>query len=99
MHYSSVVRIDPAKDIRDRLPGHLMLPKYTDTWITSHSNPGLIRDMSKGFKDGTLNELKWQVGLRGSLDKAKNKEQKSRPESKDTQIRQLQQSINGSAIG
>ena len=33
IHYSSVIRIDPKKDCRGKLPDHLVLPKYSDTFV------------------------------------------------------------------
>jgi len=33
IHYSSVIRIDPNKDCRGKLPDHLILPKFSDKFV------------------------------------------------------------------
>ena len=66
VHYSSVVRIDPRKDTRNRMPDHLNLPKYCDKFI-AEQDPKLVRDLASGPKGISINELKWQVGLRNHL--------------------------------
>ena len=47
VNYSSVVRTDPSKDLRGKLPDHLTLPKYSDKFITEH-NTQLVRELQKG---------------------------------------------------
>ena len=65
VHYSSVVRIDPQKDCRGGLPDHLTLPQFNDKFIARDS-PQLARCLTQGAKGISLNDLKWQVGLRSS---------------------------------
>ena len=46
------------------MPDHLSLPQYSDKFITEN-NSQLVRCLhAKGTKGLSINELKWQVGLR-----------------------------------
>ena len=45
VNYSSVCRIDPTKDCRGRLPDHLTLPKYSDSFV-SQQNSSLVRTLA-----------------------------------------------------
>ena len=38
-HYSSVERIGRNREIRDRLPDHLTLPKYSDKFVAQNDAP------------------------------------------------------------
>ena len=64
-----MIRIDPKKDCRGKLPDHLVLPKFSDTFVAGQ-NPSLVRELASGNRKFrcTLNDLKWQVGLRGSIE-------------------------------
>ena len=64
--YSSVSRLDPTMDCRGKLPDHLMLPRYSDEFIAGQ-NPSLVRDLSVKQVDRSINNLKWQLGLRDSI--------------------------------
>ena len=57
VHYSSVVRIDPKRDLRGKHADHLALPKWSDKFIAGQ-DPKLVRELCKG-KNISLNQIKW----------------------------------------
>lgn len=62
-NYSSVDRVGPKQDLYLRIPEHLALPKYDDSFVNKN-DPKLLRELTKGNLKSTLNELKWKCSLR-----------------------------------
>ena len=64
-HYSSVEVIDRTKEIRDRMPDHLTLPKFSDKFVTKN-DAHFVNQMAKKTSSGrcNLNDLKFFTSLR-----------------------------------
>jgi len=64
--YTTVDRVGVEKDLYCRLPDHLNLPAYDDKFVVLN-NANNVREISKNKKSKiTLNDLKWECGLRGA---------------------------------
>lgn len=66
MEYASVDRYVKGRDMRGKVPDHLSLPKYDDSFIKVDNSCELVRILKKGQSTASLNDLRWQTTLRNA---------------------------------
>ena len=53
-----------GQDVRAKVPDHLSLPKFDDSFVKVDNSCELIRILKKGQSTASLNDLRWQTTLR-----------------------------------